>query len=123
MLIETGLGVKGDFLPHLWSFGPGPRRETRLGRLKELKEAADDHSSIARSELYDLSSNSFTTRPASLRLGIGLPMARLYSSYLGGSLELHSLEGYGVDVFLQVSKLGNKNEQLGTRAATKSLSL
>ncbi|EOD46982.1 putative pyruvate dehydrogenase kinase protein [Neofusicoccum parvum UCRNP2] len=33
------------------------------------------------------------------------------------SLELHNLEGYGVDVFLQISKLGNKNEQLTTRAS------
>jgi len=27
------------------------------------------------------------------------------------------LEGYGVDAFLQISKLGNKNEQLTTRAS------
>lgn len=60
---------------------------------------------------------SLTSRPPNLRLGIGLPMSRVYAEYWAGSLELHSLEGYGVDVFLQISKLGNKSEQLTTRAS------
>ena len=44
-------------------------------------------------------------------------MSRIYAEYWAGSLELHNLEGYGVDTFLQLSKLGNKNEQLITRAS------
>ena len=61
--------------------------------------------------------SSLTSRPPNLRLGMGLPMSRVYAEYWAGSLELHSLEGYGVDAFLQISKLGNKNEQLSTRAS------
>ena len=34
-----------------------------------------------------------------------------YPEYWAGSLEIHSLEGFGVDAFLQISKLGNKNER------------
>ncbi|KAG8804974.1 26S proteasome regulatory subunit 7 [Serendipita sp. 399] len=34
-------------------------------------------------------------------LGYGLPMARLYASYFGGSLELRSLPGHGTDVFIK----------------------
>ena len=56
-------------------------------------------------------------RQPDLRLGMGLPMSRIYAEYWAGTLELHSLEGYGVDAFLQISKLGNKNEVLSTRAA------
>ncbi|KAL3957825.1 hypothetical protein ACCO45_008403 [Purpureocillium lilacinum] len=52
-----------------------------------------------------------------LRLGMGLPLSRVYAEYWAGSLNLHSLEGYGVDAFLQISRLGNKNEQLATRAS------
>ena len=70
---------------------------------------------------YDLSLSSFTSRPPNLRLGIGLPMSRIYAEYWAGSLELHSLEGYGVDTFLQISKLGNKNEQLSARATMDAL--
>jgi hypothetical protein len=47
---------------------------------------------------------------------MGLPLSRIYAEYWAGSLELQSLWGYGVDVFFQISKLGNKNEQLLTRA-------
>jgi hypothetical protein len=48
---------------------------------------------------------------------MGLPLSRVYAEYWAGSLEVHSLEGYGVDAFLQISKLGNKNEQLTMRAS------
>ncbi|KAK4148185.1 branched-chain alpha-ketoacid dehydrogenase kinase [Dichotomopilus funicola] len=66
----------------------------------------------------DLNSSlaSLSSRPPNLRLGMGLPLSRVYAEYWAGSLALHSLEGYGVDAFLQISKLGNKNEQLTTRA-------
>ena len=56
-------------------------------------------------------------RQPDLRLGMGLPMSRIYAEYWAGTLEIHSLEGYGVDAFLQISKLGNRNEVLSTRAA------
>ena len=59
---------------------------------------------------------SLSSRPPNLRLGMGLPLSRVYAEYWAGSLAVHSLEGYGVDAFLQISKLGNKNEQLTTRA-------
>ncbi|KAL2135406.1 hypothetical protein VTI74DRAFT_8639 [Chaetomium olivicolor] len=60
---------------------------------------------------------TLSSRPPNLRLGMGLPLSRVYAEYWAGSLALHSLEGYGVDAFLQISKLGNKNEQLTTRAS------
>jgi serine protease inhibitor ecotin len=52
---------------------------------------------------------------------MGLPMSKIYAEYWAGSLEIHSLEGWGCDAFLQVSKLGNKNEKLSTRAAMDAL--
>ena len=66
---------------------------------------------------HQSSLSSFTSRPPDLRLGIGLPMSKIYAEYWAGSLELHSLEGYGCDTFLQISRLGNKNEVLSTRAS------
>ncbi|KAI9758436.1 MAG: hypothetical protein M4579_003066 [Chaenotheca gracillima] len=65
--------------------------------------------------------SSVTNRPPNLRLGMGLPMSKVYAEYWAGSLEIHSLEGYGVDAFLQISKLGNKNEQLVTRASMDAI--
>lgn len=72
-------------------------------------------------ERYPSSLSSITARPPDLRLGIGLPISRIYAEYWAGSLALHSLEGYGTDAFLQISKLGNRNEVLSTRASMDAL--
>lgn len=42
--------------------------------------------------------------------GYGLPLSRLYARYWGGELSLTSMEGYGTDAYLHLSKLGNKRE-------------
>ncbi|RYO93574.1 hypothetical protein DL762_001012 [Monosporascus cannonballus] len=126
---DRGGGIPRDMLPYLWSFAKGSKvRNQRLENLVQVPLMAatlqelrvdgnftglqDGRPGSSASSLSPLSS-----RPPNLRLGMGLPLSRVYAEYWAGSLELHSLEGYGVDAFLQISKLGNKNEQLTTRAA------
>ena len=137
---DQGGGIDHSILPYLWSFVKGPRRKMRLENLYKVPQMAAtledlkvpeseeisqgipyDHKSDSYDASRDDSLASLTGRPPNLRLGIGLPMSRVYAEYWAGSLEVHSLEGYGVDAFLQVSKLGNKNEQLITRAAMDAL--
>ncbi|KAF2703010.1 alpha-ketoacid dehydrogenase kinase [Pleomassaria siparia CBS 279.74] len=137
---DQGGGIPNEILPHLWSFSRGPRRERRLenlarvpkllGTMQELQvpdepeEMLQKHgkkSKYSDSGLHHGSLSSLTSRPPDLRLGIGLPMSRVYSEYWAGSLEIHSLEGFGVDAFLQISKLGNKNERLTTRATVDAV--
>lgn len=86
---------------------------------EDLPEAASTshHSGDGTTHTHDSSLSSLSSRPPNLRLGMGLPLSRVYAEYWAGSLEVHSLEGYGVDAFLQISKLGNKNEQLTMRAS------
>ncbi len=45
-------------------------------------------------------------------LGHGLPLCRLYARYFGGDLQLISLEGYGTDSYLHLSRLGNTLEAI-----------
>lgn len=52
------------------------------------------------------------SRPALSGYGMGLPLSRLYAQYLGGRLELRSLEGHGTDCFLYVPRLGAACEAL-----------
>lgn len=121
---DQGGGIPREILPYLWSFSKGPRTQTRLENLgrvpamaatmQELKVSGRKAEPVG---YHEGSLDSLTSRPPNLRLGMGLPMSRVYAEYWAGSLELHSLEGYGVDAFLQISKLGNKNEQVTTRAA------
>lgn len=136
---DRGGGIPRDILPYLWSFGKGPSTHQRLENLGQVPSMAATLQELqVDSNFSDLQNlvpdrhvrpdsrsrqhhnGSLTTlsmRPPSLRLGMSLPLSRVYAEYWAGSLELHSLEGYGVDAFLQISKLGNKNEQLATRAA------
>lgn len=139
---DRGGGVPRDVLPHLWSFSRGGSAAAREARLRNLamvpKMAAtlqevrvdDDHHRRRDSKdgkreggpaMWHGSGtgslSSLSSRPPNLRLGMGLPLSRVYAEYWAGTLELHSLEGYGVDAFLQISRLGNKNEQLTTRAS------
>lgn len=129
---DQGGGVPRDVLPYLWSFSKGPASEQLLANLEQVPKLAatmqelqvqDDPDQKAAntqgskdSDKHESSLASLTSRPPNLRLGMGLPLSRVYAEYWAGSLALHNLEGYGVDAFLQISKLGNKNEQLTTRA-------
>ncbi|KAL4864200.1 hypothetical protein BDV12DRAFT_16417 [Aspergillus spectabilis] len=123
---DQGGGIPRELLPYLWSFTKGPHSKVRLENLGRVPAMAatlqelsvSNETKHADKETFRESSlDTLTSRFPDRRLGIGLPMSRVYAEYWAGSLELHSLEGYGVDAFLQISKLGNKNEQVTTRAA------
>ncbi len=136
---DQGGGIPRDILPHLWSFSKGPRSSQRLENLNQVPKMAATLQELRVSDpippplssppdlndakqgdgsiSHDSSLSSLSSRPPNLRLGMGLPLSRVYAEYWAGNLELHSLEGYGVDAFLQISKLGNKNEQLTMRAS------
>jgi pyruvate dehydrogenase kinase 2/3/4 len=47
--------------------------------------------------------------------GFGLPLARIYARYFGGELTLKSTEGYGLDAYLHIPRLGNCCENLPLR--------
>ena len=136
---DQGGGIPQKVIPHLWSFSKGSHREVTIENLSQVPRMAATMEEI-KSPPVDGKSNpkyenaadekpfentksflSLSSRPPNLKLGIGLPMSRIYAEYWAGSLELHSLEGYGVDAFLQIPKLGNKNEQLATRASMDSV--
>ncbi|KAM0255215.1 hypothetical protein ACHAQJ_005979 [Trichoderma viride] len=128
---DQGGGIPREELPYLWSFSKGPQSQKRLKNLGQVPRMAATMQELhvtdelGRADLkaptYLGSLSSLTSRPPNLRLGMGLPLSRVYAEYWAGSLNLHSLEGYGVDAFLQISRLGNKNEQLTTRASMDAI--
>lgn len=42
--------------------------------------------------------------------GFGLPTARAYAEYLGGVLEIQSMQGIGTDVYLRLKHIDGKHE-------------
>lgn len=119
---DQGGGVPREILPYLWSFNKGPRSLERLASLRQVPSLVATMNEfkipgLAGERVRDSSLSSLSTRDPKLRLGMGLPMSKVYADYWAGGLELHSLEGYGVDAFLQISKLGNQNERVVSRAS------
>ncbi|KAJ8600356.1 hypothetical protein CTAYLR_000686 [Chrysophaeum taylorii] len=45
-------------------------------------------------------------------LGYGLPISRAYARYFGGDVTLMSMEGYGTDAYVYLSRLGDHDEPL-----------
>ncbi|OMH85384.1 [Pyruvate dehydrogenase (acetyl-transferring)] kinase, mitochondrial [Zancudomyces culisetae] len=44
--------------------------------------------------------------------GYGLPLSRLYARYFGGDLKIISMENYGTDAYLHLSRLSDSEEPL-----------
>ena len=134
---DRGGGIPRNVLPDIWSFSKGPRYQSRLRNLSHVPKMAATIQELEASvtgqgeagngfptepnNAHRTSLGSLTSRPPNLRLGVGLPMSRVYAEYWAGSLEIQSMEGYGTDSFLQIPKLGNKNEQLTTRASMDAI--
>ncbi|KAI5780847.1 branched-chain alpha-ketoacid dehydrogenase [Geopyxis carbonaria] len=116
---DQGGGIPPPEVSDLWSFAKHTRSDTRLrnfaqvpkmsATLQELHLAPSPEGAETAPEG---SLHSLTYRRPDLKLGMGLPMSRVYAEYWGGSLEQTSMEGYGTDVFLHIEKLGNRLEQL-----------
>ena len=69
--------------------------------------------STASSPLQHLSEEDVAETPAVLAgYGYGLPLCRLYARYFGGDLQVMSMDGYGTDAYLHLSKLGTSEEPL-----------
>ncbi|VVT53625.1 uncharacterized protein SAPINGB_P003668 [Magnusiomyces paraingens] len=135
---DQGGGIAPEILPYIWSFSKGPQMEHRLDNFKQvptfaglLQEVATEEEQLEQklshkhgksSPLHPLSDkerdemmaslSSLMSRPPHLKLGMGLPLSKVYVEYWDGHIDLHSLEGYGCDVFLRISRLGNQSERL-----------
>lgn len=50
--------------------------------------------------------------PPMAGFGYGLPTSRLYAQYFGGDMQAISMDGYGTDMYIYLSKLGEAEEPL-----------
>jgi [3-methyl-2-oxobutanoate dehydrogenase (acetyl-transferring)] kinase len=54
---------------------------------------------------YSQSVNSSETIGSMAGFGFGLPTSRAYAEFLGGSVNLQTLHGYGTDVYIKLKKI------------------
>ena len=92
---DQGGGIPKEVMPELWSFSKSSRRQTHLENLSQVPKMAatmqelklPESSSAPSSPSDNLTPRSFsdgslsslTSRPPNLRLGMGLPMSRVYA--------------------------------------------
>lgn len=130
---DQGGGISHDKLQEIWSFGKQPdlarkslanfHRIPGLQLYSNFKIALSGSSIVTpqpshilnHTSLGDLETSTKTkkstlqnliTRPSDYKLGLGLPMCKVFADYWNGSLLMNSLEGYGSDTCLTLSKLG-----------------
>ncbi|ODV64350.1 protein kinase PKP2 [Ascoidea rubescens DSM 1968] len=50
-------------------------------------------------------------RPLNFKLGLGLPMCKVYAEYWNGDIKMNCLNNYGTDIYLKLRKLNSLNEK------------
>lgn len=129
---DQGGGVNHKKLESMWSFGKNPElakeslanfhRIPGLQMYLGLQVTAAGSSIVETQEGLEQTSVSdiehisprtkkstleqLITRPYRYKLGLGLPMCKVYADYWNGDLTMNSLEGYGSDTCLTLTKLG-----------------
>ena len=131
---DQGGGMPHDQLAEIWSFGKCPQlartslsnfhRIPGLQLYSNLKVTpagssvvtpsldhtslfdADDQRKLTSTTHKKSTLDSLMSRPYKNKLGLGLPMCKVYADYWNGDLSMNSIEGYGSDTCLTLSKLG-----------------
>lgn len=121
-------GIDADYPPIKVVIADGKENEDVVIKI------SDEGGGIPRSNMKKIWSYLFTTADPAIQegmvafnekvdhsidsplagLGYGLPISRSYARYFGGDLSLMSMEGYGTDAFVYLTRLGNTREPLPT---------
>ncbi|KAI9102475.1 hypothetical protein DFS34DRAFT_609306 [Phlyctochytrium arcticum] len=97
-LSDQGGGIHKDIQAHLWSYShPSKQKFLNFAHVPRLAAKVEE--------------SAHHVVPTNLKLGLGLPMSKVYANYWGGEIEVCSMEGYGTDAYVTL-KVGNQVENL-----------
>jgi pyruvate dehydrogenase kinase 2/3/4 len=88
-IADKGGGIQRSSMSRIWKFG------------------ATNDAEFVHFDNPDSGDYNFDEVSGARLRGFGLPLARIYARYFGGELSLKSMEGYGVDAYLHLPRLGN----------------
>ncbi|KAJ1979953.1 [Pyruvate dehydrogenase (acetyl-transferring)] kinase 2, mitochondrial [Dimargaris verticillata] len=95
---DQGGGIPSDIVDTIWDYGPNRKSQiSNFHQMPQLAGKIDD-------PIGHLSPLT--------HFGMGLPMSRVYVNYWGGKIQVHTMEGFGTDVYVHLPKLGNQREHI-----------
>lgn len=103
---DNGGGIDPRTEQNLWNFVSNQIHSDKIG-----------NANLSGNPFYNLVygdeiSNDKTSVPTTSHLRLGLPLSKIYVDYWGGSLEICSIEGFGCDVSMKISRTGGIGENL-----------
>lgn len=88
-------GMSKSKMENLWSYS-NYNRFGNMNKIQQLEAKVNEHEHLM------------------IRLGIGLPMSRVYAEYWNGDINIMSMDGYGTDAYVRIPRLGINNENIST---------
>jgi len=121
---DRGGGIAMEDLPKVWSYfyTTAERVDCPVSRgavdapadLRWLSKR-DHHESHGASPNEKEEIDAMVLASPMAGLGCGLPLSRLYASFLGGSVELQTLPKYGTDAYIYLNRLAKPCQERCTR--------
>ena len=99
---DQGGGMTKEVYDSLWSYG-NYKRFGNLEKIQQLEAKLNERASLV------------------IRLGIGLPMSKVYVEYFGGDINIMTMEGYGTDAYVRIPRLGTQNENLNNDSLDEAI--
>ncbi|KAL8435259.1 hypothetical protein ACSSS7_002605 [Eimeria intestinalis] len=123
-LSDMGGGIAADAQPRIWSYMYTTAKPVKYDPLSGIvmsappvQQQVDKHADSMKQSVT-IGSLDFTTQAEKKELmasplagfGCGLPLCRLYASYLGGCLTIVSMPVYGTDAYVHLRRIGDQQE-------------
>lgn len=101
---DQGGGIPRRDMPRIWSYLHTTAKSRAASMIDEQGNVSKDH------EDHDMYQGGHGGGQAPMAgLGFGLPLSRVFARYWGGDLQVVSIQSYGTDAYVFLSKLGNYN--------------
>ncbi|CAG8493791.1 12707_t:CDS:2 [Ambispora gerdemannii] len=104
---DQGGGIPDEIYSHIWSFSSShklsddKKSENKFLNFEKVPKMAGT-----------VEEQEDAMIPPLLHLGIGLPLSKVYTEYWGGALKILTMDGYGTDAYVKITRLGNREENL-----------
>eukprot|EP01136_Pigoraptor_vietnamica_P007438 Opistho-1_new@2664 len=102
---DQGGSMDAETLDYLWSYVPSPSRLSH--HAAAASGGAHGYSPVPPIARQLVSAEDSGRMPST---GFGMPMTRAYAQFLGGSLQVQNLSGYGVDCYVRVKHISDTEE-------------